>query len=144
LVVRIVIDTNVFVSAFLSSVGIPALIVQRWQQQDFEVVVTSALMEEYERALNYPRVVRHLGMGADQIAEIVAGMAQFSAVVEADDAIAAVVDDPDDDKIVACAVAGGADYIVTGDAHLLSLAEYGGIQIPSPRMFLTLLGGSEE
>jgi putative PIN family toxin of toxin-antitoxin system len=142
--VCVVIDTNVFVSAFLSSAGIPARIVEHWQRQDFEVVVTAALVQEYERSLNYPHVARRHGMGPEEIAQIVAGVAQFSVVVQVGDSIAVVADDPDDDKIIACALAGEADYIVSGDAHLLDLEKYGDVQILSPRMFLLVLRGNEE
>ena len=47
----------------------------------------------------------------------------------------AVEDDPDDDKILECAVAGNADYIVSGDSHLLDIEEYRGVEIVSPDEF---------
>jgi len=50
-----------------------------------------------------------------------------------------VYKDPTDNKIVECAVAGNADYIVSGDKHLLDLKRYGGIDIISPARFLKLL-----
>ncbi|HEX8228447.1 MAG TPA: putative toxin-antitoxin system toxin component, PIN family, partial [Chloroflexia bacterium] len=53
--------------------------------------------------------------------------------------IDAIASDPDDNKFLECAVAGGADYIVSGDKHLLSLGEYEGIRILSPADFLRVL-----
>ena len=44
----------------------------------------------------------------------------------------AIEDDPDDDKVLECAVAGNADYIVSGDSHLLDIEEYRGVEIVSP------------
>ena len=49
----------------------------------------------------------------------------------------AVEDDPDDDKILECAVAGNADYIVSGDSHLLDIEEHRGVEILSPDEFLS-------
>lgn len=48
--------------------------------------------------------------------------------------------DPDDNKFLECAIAGGADYIVSGDAHLVEMEEYRGIQILTPAEFLVVLG----
>ena len=49
----------------------------------------------------------------------------------------AIEDDPDDDKVLECAVAGNADYIVSGDSHLLDIEEYRGVEIVSPDEFLS-------
>ena len=51
-----------------------------------------------------------------------------------------IADDPDDDHYLSCAIEGEADYIVSGDRHLLEIQEYQGIRILTPRAFLTLLG----
>ena len=56
--------------------------------------------------------------------------------------VAGVVRDPNDDMVIACALAGGADYVVTRDKDLLSLGAYGGIRMVTPRQFLDLLAGS--
>ena len=53
--------------------------------------------------------------------------------------VAQIEDDPDDNKFLECAVAGGAEYVVSGDPHLLALRQFRGIQILSPAAFLTLL-----
>lgn len=52
---------------------------------------------------------------------------------------ATVSADPDDTKFLECALAGGADYIVSGDAHLLNVGQHEGIQIVSPAAFLSVL-----
>ena len=53
--------------------------------------------------------------------------------------IAVIAADPSDDMVLACAVAGKADYIVSGDPHLLDLGEYEGIRIVSPAVFVSIL-----
>jgi len=53
-----------------------------------------------------------------------------------------IADDPDDDKFLACATEGGADYVVSGDHHLLNLNSYQGICIVTPAAFLHVLKGA--
>ena len=55
--------------------------------------------------------------------------------------LAGVVRDPNDDMVIACAIAAGADYVVTRDKDLLSLATYEGIRMVTPRQFLDLIEG---
>jgi predicted nucleic acid-binding protein len=59
--------------------------------------------------------------------------------VEPQTTLEAVAGDPDGNRVLECAVAGGASYIVTGDAHLLDLGDYQGIVILKPRSFLSVL-----
>jgi predicted nucleic acid-binding protein len=53
-----------------------------------------------------------------------------------------VCSDPEDDKFLACAVAGSAEYIITGDGHLLKVSKYGNVEIVNPRWFLETHLGS--
>jgi len=54
--------------------------------------------------------------------------------------VAGVSEDPDDDKYLAAAIVGRASFVVTGDPHLLTVREYGGVRIITPRSFLDLPG----
>jgi putative PIN family toxin of toxin-antitoxin system len=63
----------------------------------------------------------------------------FSEVVAITGQLKVVVDDPDDDKVIECAVVGKADYIVTGDHHLLVLGQYGNISIVKAAQFISIL-----
>ena len=62
------------------------------------------------------------------------------AVLDANVYVSAIIQDPDDDKYLAAAVEGRARYVVTGDRDLLSLGEFEGVQVVTPRAFLDLLG----
>lgn len=67
-------------------------------------------------------------------------MRRFALVVEPQEDVDAIPEDPDDNRVLECAVAGAADCIVSGDVrHLLRLREYQGIHILSPTAFLALL-----
>lgn len=141
---RVVLDTNIIVSAFLVALGTPARIVAAWRAQRFELVVSPALLAEYEAALNYDRVRRRHGLSPEQIAREVQVIGEVALVVEPTNVLAVIADDPDDDHVLACAVAGEADYIVSGDPHILALREYQGIRVLSPRAFVAVLEGGED
>ncbi|MBI4504907.1 MAG: putative toxin-antitoxin system toxin component, PIN family [Chloroflexi bacterium] len=133
-------DTNVVVSAFLSPAGAPAQVVSAWERQAVELVVSEVLLQEYQRVLLYERVAIRHQMAPEDVAEIIEGFRQFALVVEPQETLAVITEDPTDNRVLECAVAGAADYIVSGDVrHLLPLQEYRGIQVLSPTAFLALL-----
>lgn len=135
----VVLDTNVMVSSFIISVGLPARIVAAWRARRFEVPVSSVLQAEYQRALNYDRTSRCHGMTAEQVAEAVEALREIAVLVEPLEVPVVIADDPDDDHVLACAVAAGAQFIVSGNRHLLDLHEYRGIRILTPAAFLAIL-----
>lgn len=136
---RVVLDTNVVVSSYLVHVGPSARILSAWRNQQFELVVSSALLAEYERALNYDRVRRRHGLSAEQIARNIEDLGQLAILVEPETVPAIIAADPDDDQVLAAAVAGEAEFIVSGDRHLLDLRQHAGIRVLSPAAFATLL-----
>ena len=83
---RAVIDTNVIVSRFLSPFGNPALILALWEKALFELVVTDAILAEYERVLAYPAVQARHGLTHPDIATIVADFRSFAILVVPDHA----------------------------------------------------------
>jgi putative PIN family toxin of toxin-antitoxin system len=138
---RVVLDTNIVVSRTLSELGCPALIVRAWHTQEvaLEIIVSEWLLDEYERVLNYPRIRRRHGKSPAEVRELVDEVRQFGVLVEPADVPAVIPQDPDDDYGLACAVAGDADYIISGDPDLLELGAYQGIRILTPATFVRLL-----
>lgn len=136
-------DTNVLVSAVLSPAGVRAQVIKAWENQQFELVVSEAILEEYQKALNYREVASRHGLNPTEVADIIADLRQFATLVEPTETLQVISADPADDKFLEYALAGQADYIISGDPHLLNLGEYRGIQILSPREFLALLGQQE-
>ena len=134
-----VLDANVYISAIIQPAGAPGQLVERFlRDASFEVVVSTAIVDEVLRALAYPKV-RKLLRGADAqlwfedlvvLTDLVAGAQQLSGVCK----------DPDDDKYVAAALEGRAAYVVTGDRAFLDLKEHAGVKIVTPRAFLDLFG----
>ena len=135
----VVLDTNIIISSLLSSKGAPAEIIRRWEGEEFEVVTSLPLLQELQRALTYEQVTRYLKQSQEQIDAFVKRLGVAATLVEPPEDLDAVADDPDDNRVLECAVAGGASFIVTGDAHLLNLGNYQGIAILRPRDFLSVL-----
>jgi putative PIN family toxin of toxin-antitoxin system len=135
---RVVIDTNVMISRFLSPLGSPAHIFDLLNQEEFELLLSEAILEEWQAALNYPKIQKLHKLNEVEIAEFIAGFRLIGVMVEPLAIPPVVLDDPDDNKFIECAVAGGAEYIISGDKHLKSIREYQGIQILTPAMFLAL------
>jgi len=135
---RIVIDTNVVVSSFLSPTGGPARIFELLNQEAFELLLSEAILEEWKAALNYPKIQKLHQLNEAEIAEIIAGFRLIGTLVEPAIIPPVVINDPDDDKFIECAVAGGAEYIISGDKHLNSIREYHGILLLTPAVLLAL------
>jgi hypothetical protein len=135
----VVLDTNVVVSALLSAEGAPAEIMRRWEAGAFDVAISPALLSELERALKYEHVRKYFQEPPEKIDSLLDRFRTVGILVEPEFRLDVVEEDPDDDRVIECAVAAGASYIISGDKHLLDLEEYAGIVILTPVGFLALL-----
>lgn len=135
---RVVLDTNVLISAFISNKGASAQLLAHCQAGALELLVSPDTLAELRRVLTYARVRKQLTYSNEQIERFIALLEQI-AVVNIPPFVARVVPgDADDDKFVALALAGEAQYLVTGDKHLLSVGRHQGITILKPAAFLLL------
>jgi uncharacterized protein len=142
---RVVLHTNIVISAYLSPHGFPARIRTLWHEQVIEVVLSEELLSEYHRVLAYEKIARVHGMSASQIAEEIAGIRQFGILIRLPAEIPTVIpDDPADDIVVATAYAGNAVYIVTGDDHLLRVGQFGSVQVLPPAAFVALMNTEDD
>ena len=115
--VRLVLDTNVFVSALMSTSGPPARLLDAWYEGAFEIVVSEALLDEAARVLG-----RGKFSGVERDAALVLDdLRQRGAHVSDPPPGAALLDDPADEFLVQLALAADADALVSGDAHLTAL-----------------------
>jgi putative PIN family toxin of toxin-antitoxin system len=135
---RVVLDANVVVSALIRPEGPPGRVVHRFARGEFDVVASPAILAEYRRSLGYPKVRKRLELTDDQIELFVVAVEILALHVEPPFAVAAIPTDPDDEIYVAAAQEGRAEYIVTGDRHLLDLGALEDVTILTPRAFLTL------
>ena len=136
---KIVLDTNVAVSAALNPKGPPAEIVRAWRAHSLTWVTSPPLLDELERTLLSSRIGRYLAWGEDEIAEFLATVRQAAEVTSPTDRIDVIRDDPADNRVLEAAVSAQADYIVSGDHDLLNLKTYEGVQIVTPARFVAIL-----
>jgi hypothetical protein len=143
-VLRAVLDANVYVSAALRPEGPPGRIIERLlRDAAFEIVLAPGIIDEVLQALSYPKVQRLIRRDLDPelwFEDIIV----LANLVVCTRTVSGVCSDPDDDKYLAAALEGRAAFVVSGDRHLLMLAEYEGVRIISPRAFLDLLESYEK
>jgi putative PIN family toxin of toxin-antitoxin system len=132
---RVVLDTNVYFSAFYSTRGVPCELWRRAVQREYTLLVSPAIVQELASVLR----VDLKWPEADIIAQLKL-VVRVASVVEPKIRLHVIPADPDDDRIVECAVAGNADLIVSGDRHLTKLKAFEGIGIVRPVDFLRTLG----
>lgn len=127
---RVVLDSNVFISAALSVGGYPRSIVKLAEKHSLEVSISDAIASEIERVLD-----EKLGWS---YAKIGLWMSYIASITNRVQPHLRVHDcrDPDDNRILECALEADAEVIVTGDSHLLELHPYQGIKIVTPRQFI--------
>jgi len=138
--VSAVVDTNVLVSGLVAPAGPPRQILDAWLEEDFTLVTSLYLVEELAHALAYPRITKRLRLDEAELEALLAALLSRAHVVAGQLHLRGVTRDPKDDAVVTCAVEGEAGYIVSGDQDLLTLAEYQGVQIVTPREFVEMLG----
>lgn len=127
---NIVLDTNVFISGIFFS-GPPKKILQAWQDGAFQIVITKKIPAEYRRVGE----ILSLQFPAIQLQPLFDFITIHTEVVPDQDLPGPVCDDPDDDKFIACALAGRSKIIVSGDKHLLKVTGFRRIEIVTPRNF---------
>jgi putative PIN family toxin of toxin-antitoxin system len=131
--VRVVFDTNVLVAAFLTE-GVSHKLLLRARKKEYDLVLSVDIMAEFEGVL-----LRKFSLSRSELADVRSLLAEAVQEMRQEiEPIKPVSRDPDDDKILACASAASADYLVTGDEDLLVIERYGRTQILSPRGFESL------
>lgn len=132
------IDTNVIVSALLSASGPPAEVLNAARVGTFSWITSQHLNIEAENVLSRSHIRRHMTLSDRAVADFFADVRVVAIIVEPTHRLD-VSRDPDDNRVLEAAVAGEADYIVTGDRDLLELGSHAGIGVVTPAAFMKLL-----
>lgn len=135
---RVVFDTNILFSA-VGWLGNPHQCVQAARQGKCLSLTCEPILAELSEKLQLKR-----SLDAQKVAEVADEIRAFSKVILIPSALKAVAADPDDDAVLECAVVGQAQYLVSGDRHLLALGNYQGIQMVKAAEFLALLQTAPE
>jgi putative PIN family toxin of toxin-antitoxin system len=136
--VRLVIDTNILISALLVGTSLPAHLIALWREGRFDLLTSSEQLDELMRVTRYPKIRERLmpalaGRLINELRDLGVRVEDLPAVT--------VCADPYDNYLLAMAAAGAGDFLVTGDKRdLLGLKLYERTRIVSVREFLTLQG----
>jgi len=136
--VRIVIDTNLWVSGLLWR-GAPWELLRLAEAGQVEICLAPSMLAELAQVLAYEKFRPRLAQLGLTISELVAYVLNLASVFELPEGKTIVTADPDDDVFLRCAVAAGAAFVVSGDHHLLDMGNYSGIPILTVRDFFDRL-----
>jgi putative PIN family toxin of toxin-antitoxin system len=137
-----VLDTNVWVSAMLAPGHPPARILEFALTGKIRLIISPGLIREIGRVIQYPKVTKALKkhqITSQEVEDLILKMLKVALITPGDLLAEGVSNDPADDMIIACALEGQADFIISGDHHLTDLKDYQGIKIVAPAAFLKLI-----
>jgi uncharacterized protein len=137
---RVVLDTTILVSAFLRAVpgGAAFDLLQQAHGRIYDLILSDGILTETRNVLERTRLRDRYGYVDAAVLQYCNDLSQLAIIVQRLPDIR-VVRDPNDDMILACAIAGTADYLVSRDDDLLSLRNHDGIEIVTPEEFLRVL-----
>jgi len=128
---RVVLDTNILISAFVFPGGAPESAFRMALEGTIQLVTSPQLLAEFGGVL-----IRKFGWAADRAENAVRLVAPIGLVVTPSAPVQVIEDDPDDDRVLEAAAAAEVDFIVSGDRHLLRLGSWSGIPIVPISVFL--------
>ena len=133
---RLVIDTNILISALLAGTSLPAHLIVLWREGRFDLLTSADQIDELMRVTRYPKLRERL---PPALAGRLINEMRDLAILVKNLPVISISPDPHDNYLLATAAAGSADFLVTGDKHdLLALKLYEGTKIITVRDFLTL------
>jgi len=129
--VRVVFDTNIYISAFVLAGGSAESAMQKILNNEDTLITSKAIIEETLRIL-----AKKFERNVEELSRTAVFMSEIATTVAPTERLAVLADEPDN-RILECAIEGGADKVVTGDKAMLSLALYQGIEVISLRSYLS-------
>lgn len=132
---KVVIDTNVFISAYLNTRGHPARIIDLWIRGAFDLYLSDEILDEYLR------VLVKIGIAPPIVRLLNRRISKYSRLIRPAISITKIKNDPSDNKFLECAVVSKADFIISGDRHLLELGNIEDVKIVTPVEFLKFISG---
>ena len=136
---KVVLDANIYVSSLINAQGNPKRIMEWWEQNRFDVLVSPSIIDEVGRVLRYPRIVKRHRQDEEAIQRFLELLSSQAVMVGPTVVLDVIKEDQSDNRYLECAIEGKAQYIISGDKHLLQLGEYKGVIILPPAAFVTLL-----
>ena len=138
--IRAVLDTNLLISYLLTNGDTISRVMEHWKQGHFVYLQSPQITDELIEVANRPRLRRYMKTTPQPLIDLIETDAEYTEGVLM---LPGACRDPKDDKFIACAVEGKANYIVSGDNDLLDLGVYQNIQIMRAWDFLMVLEDGE-
>lgn len=128
---KIVLDSNVFLSGLASPNGVPGRILSAWDNHSFELVISEFQLAEMSRVLSYPKIQKLLQWNEIQIQAFIRQLCLRVEIIDISNIDVEVPTDPDDSPILATLIAAKADFLISGDKDLLAMREEYAIETPA-------------
>jgi uncharacterized protein len=137
---RVTLDTNVLVSAFISRQGNPARILEIITTFDeFSLVLSEEILTEFKDVLNRAEVSERFHYSQKDVEDYATAVRDVATVIDIQSKFRIVKEDPKDDIILQTAVDGKVDFVVSGDGHLKQIKEFRNVKIVNPKQFLLII-----
>lgn len=140
---KVVLDANIFVSSLVNTQGNPKRIISAWEEGAFDLLVSVPILEEVGRVLRYPRIAKRHKQDEQAVQRFQELLKNEAILIEPKERLGVVSEDESDNRYLECALEGKAQYLVSGDNHLLDIGEYKGIIVLPPAAFMVFLSGGE-
>lgn len=131
---KVVLDTNVLISGVIAT-GHSSRIVDAVRKEELKLVTSAHMLEEFSDVISRRHIARKYPKAAEKAEDLLDFLRAFADIVLGQPGETQISEDRDDDYVLACASEGDAEYIISGDPHLLNLKIYNNIPILSPREF---------
>lgn len=132
---RVVLDTNVLISAIVFG-GNPRILLSKVIEESLEMGLSDDMLDEIKDVLWRPK----FGLKRSECRAIIQELERLAVWVFPEDSIIQIEDDPDDNRVLECAMAFDANFIISGDEHLLALKKFQKIDILAPAEFIKVYG----
>lgn len=138
---RVVLDTNVLVSGVIAS-GYCARILDAARRETIQLVTSNHLLEEFGEVISRRHIARKFPKASENAEILLDFLRAFAILVPGIPDEESISRDRDDDFVLACAMEGRVDCVVSGDPHLLDIGSHRGIPILTPREFVLRFMGA--
>lgn len=136
---KVVVDTNQFISSLIGRQGCSARLIEAWRGHKFVLIINRDIFEEIKRVFYYPRIMKARHLDEGEVKTFIHFIEERAVILSNTPRVDVIKEDPDDNSVLACALKVKADYIVSGDWHLLALKYYQGIPIVTVKEFLEVI-----
>ncbi len=139
---RVVLDTNIFISAILSPKSKAASIVKLVLNGKLHLVIAPAMWKQLHAVLQYPRLkalMKRNDVSMDEVKDLLYKIERIAIAAPGAKKVEHVTDDVTDNMFLACAVEGKADFIISGDSHMKDVKTFQGVEIVNPDVFIKMV-----